>query len=250
MPMDAPTLARTAVPFIAPSLDLRRLWRNLLERLGDLRTWMLHRAAEPHGAAGRAAAADPAGDAARRPYTDDELSAIVLRYQDMIYRLLVVRMKDSYAADDLFQEVFLRLVRAGKRFDSEEHLKAWLLRVAVNLCNDRHRSAWNRRTVLYDDRVKRGGDREDDAGEDFDDPDEPGAYDDADAPEDPLRSATFAAVQALKPKLREVVHLFYYEELSVREIAGILGIGESAVKTRLSRARESLRGQLGEICHG
>ena len=49
MPMDAPTLARTAVPFIAPSLDLRRLWRNLLERLGDLRTWMLHRAAEPHG---------------------------------------------------------------------------------------------------------------------------------------------------------------------------------------------------------
>ena len=57
-------------------------------------------------------------------------------------------------------------------------------------------------------------------------------------------------MQALKPKLREVVHLFYYEELSVREIAGILGIGESAVKTRLSRARESLRGQLGEICHG
>lgn len=247
MSMDAPMLARTNLLSIVQFGGISRLCREIgaiCRRLGTLWALAVHRAATSMGRS------ESEGDVSMQsPYSDDELNAIVLRYRDMIYRLFVVRMKDTYAADDLFQEVFLRLVRAQRRFDSEEHLKAWLLRVAINLCNDSHRSAWSRRTVLYDDRVKPGWE-EDAEGEDSEAADEPAVLFEADAPEDPLRSATLAAVQALKPKLREVVHLFYYEKLSIREIADVLGIGESAVKTRLCRARDNLRGQLGEIYHG
>ena len=71
-------------------------------------------------------------------------------YGDMVYRLALVQMKNRSEAEDVFQEVFLRLVRYKDRIDGQEHLKAWLIRVTVNCCRKQFDSAYRRRTVPID----------------------------------------------------------------------------------------------------
>lgn len=118
------------------------------------------------------------------------------------------------------QEVFLRLLRARPKFSSEEHAKAWLLRVAANCANDLFRAPWRRREEPLAEGLS--------------------------APEEPERGGVVEAVLALPPKYRAAVHLYYYEELSVEEIAEILGRRPGTVKSRLSRARALLRRYLME----
>lgn len=142
-------------------------------------------------------------------------------YGDMVYRIAAVRMNNTADAEDVFQEVFLRLVRYRDRIGSEEHLKHWLIRVTVNCCKKQFDNAYRRYTVPLDDKRE-----------------EPSC-------EMPERDdSVLVAVRALPPNYRDVIHLFYYEQYSVREIGEILGLGESAVKTRLSRARDLLRDKL------
>ena len=71
-------------------------------------------------------------------------------YGDMVYRLALVQMKNRSEAEDVFQEVFLRLVRYKDRIDGQEHLKPWLIRVTVNCCRKQFDSAYRRRTVPID----------------------------------------------------------------------------------------------------
>jgi len=146
----------------------------------------------------------------------------VERHQDMVFRVALHALGAPQDADDAVQEVFLRLFRAGKDFESPEHLRRWLLRVTVNVCRDVLKSPWRRRRVALDsveptpvfDRAEDG--------------------------------ALYEAVMALPEKYRTVLDLFYYEELSVKETAQVLGLSPTAVTTRLSRARELLKARLGE----
>lgn len=140
-------------------------------------------------------------------------------YGDMVYRLALVQMKNRSEAEDVFQEVFLRLVRYRERIQGEAHLKPWLLTVTVNCCRKQFGSAYRKRTVPMD--------REMGTEESYE----------MDLPGDPV----YDAVLGLPDDYRSVIHLFYYEQYSVREIGEILDISESAVKTRLSRARGMLR---------
>ena len=139
------------------------------------------------------------------------------RYAPAVYRLAYARTGCRADAEDVMQEVFLRLMKAKPVFDSEAHAKAWLLRVTANCAADFHRAARRRQAEPLSEQVP--------------------------APEEP-EGDVLAAVCALPPKYRSAVHLFYYEELSVAEIAGILGLSRGAVKTRLSRARAMLRERL------
>ena len=139
-------------------------------------------------------------------------------YGDMVYRLALVQMKNRSEADDVFQEVFLRLVRYKDRIQ-------WLLTVTVNCCRKQFDNAFRRRTVPMDREIGREESYE------------------MGLPGDPV----YDAVLELADDYRSVIHLFYYEQYSVREIGEILDISESAVKTRLSRARgmlkETLKGE-------
>lgn len=147
-------------------------------------------------------------------------------YGDMVYRLALVQMKNRSEAEDVFQEVFLRLVRYRERIQGEEHLKPWLLRVTVNCCRKQFASAYRKRSVPLD--------TERNATESYE----------MNLPDSPV----YDAVLELPDDYRSVIHLFYYEQYSVREIGEILKLSESAVKTRLSRARGMLRETLkGEI---
>lgn len=145
------------------------------------------------------------------------VKTLVERFGPTVYRLAYARTGNRADAEDLMQETFLCLLRKGPdSFRDDEHAKAWLLRVTAQRSSNLHRAASRRREVPLDA-----------AGE-------LAALDDQAA-------EAVEAVQALPPKLRVVIHLFYYERLSVAEIAQALGVSQAAVKTRLSRARDKLR---------
>ena len=149
-------------------------------------------------------------------------TAAVERYQNTVYRTALHSLGSSQDADDAVQEVFLRLFKEQGAFASEEHLRRWLLRVTVNYCRDVLRSPWRRRRLSWEE-----------------------------VPETPVfdrpeQAAFYREVMALPEKYRTVLNLFYYEELSVREIAQLLGTAASTVTTRLARARQRLKERLGE----
>lgn len=152
-------------------------------------------------------------------------------YADMVYRIALTQMKNATDADDIFQEVFVRLVSNIHKLQSEEHIKAWLIRVTVNCCKKHFASFWNRNVdgISGDDAM---GELADSCKE----------------IDDILngKGRVTAEVNKLPKKYRIVVYLFYYEELSIEEIAKTLDMKVSTVKSQLFRAREMLRDVLGE----
>lgn len=146
----------------------------------------------------------------------------VEQYQNSIYRLALHTLGSGADAEDVVQEVFLRLFRRDEAFESEEHLRRWLLRVGANLCRDVLKSSWRRRrSPLPESLPAPAFERED-------------------------QRELYEAVMALEEKYRTVLYLFYYEDLPVKDIAGLLGLRTSAVTTRLSRGRERLKAALKE----
>lgn len=142
-------------------------------------------------------------------------------YIDMVYRVALNGCKNKYDADDIVQETFLKLLKCKKQFESDEHVRNWLLRVAVNECNSMWNSSWHKKVVLKDEQ------------------DEKMVF------ETQEQSDLYELVMQMSPKYRQVIYLYYFEEFSVREVAFILKISETAVQTRLQRARNKLKEQLG-----
>lgn len=145
------------------------------------------------------------------------------RYRDMVYRVALHAFGNSQDAEDAVQEVFLRLYTEEKPFEGPEHLRRWLIRVTVNVCKDALKSPWRRRRVPLE------------------------AVPEAPVFDRPEQGELYREVMALPEKYRTVLYLFYYEEMTVREIGEILDLGTSAVTTRLHRARARLREQLTEV---
>ena len=152
--------------------------------------------------------------------TWDSPEALARRYAGDVFRLAYARTGSRADAEDVMQETFVRLLRARPAFAEPEHARAWLLRVAANCANDWFRAPWRRREGPLEDALP--------------------------APEEPEPGGVMEAVLALPAKYRIPIHLYYYEELSVAEIAKIMGKSEGAVKSRLFRARALLRDMLKE----
>lgn len=153
-------------------------------------------------------------------------------YSDMVYRLALTRMGNTTDADDIFQEVFIRLISSINKLESEEHLKAWLIRVTENCCKKHFTNFWNRNV--------RGFGQEENVQE----------------PECLCKEINdllgddglvTKAVNALPGKYRIVVYLFYYEEMTIKEISDALRMRESTVKSQIFRARKMLKKILGEV---
>lgn len=158
--------------------------------------------------------------AERHPFEFD-IEEAVRRYSDMVYRLALLNMKSRFDAEDVFQEVFLKLFRYKNSIQSEEHLKAWLIRVTINQCKSAVTSGKKRQTVSLDTVGQIA---------------EPAKEEES--------SEVYELVRSLPQKYRQVIHLYYFEELSVKEIAGILNQKEGTVKTQLARARKLLNQKL------
>ncbi len=140
--------------------------------------------------------------------------AIIEKYFDTVYRLALSQTQDSHRADDVLQDVFVRYINTDKEFESEEHIKAWLIRVTINCSKSTFTNSWNKKTVpLTDDLTF----------------------------EIPEQEDIYFAVAKLPKKYRIVIHLFYYEDLSVKEISQYLKIKETTIKSQLHRGREMLK---------
>ena len=146
----------------------------------------------------------------------------VLRYKDMVYRIAFARCTCRQDAEDVFQDVFLNLYRYRGEFDSDEHLRSWLIRVTLNCCKLLRRSAWFRNRTELTENI---------AAE-------------ADGTESDTAEAVIAAVRSLPEKYLYVVEMYYFEEMSCAEIAAALKLNEATVRTRLKRGRERLKKEL------
>ena len=154
--------------------------------------------------------------------TDAAFAQAARTYGDTVYRVALHALNNPHDAEDVMQNVLLKLYECKKEFESEEHMKHWLLRVAVNESRRVLRSLWRRNSVPLEERH------------------------DTAAPEDPVRAEMLEAVMALEPKYRLAVYLYYYEGLSVAETAAAMRANVSTVQTWLLRARERLRKELTE----
>ena len=154
--------------------------------------------------------------------TDAEFRLAVERYGDMLFRLAYSCTRSRADAEDVMQETLLKLYTAQKAFESPDHEKNWLVRVAVNECRHLLRTPWRRRTGPLEEA--------------------------ADTPvwDTPAQSELFRQVMALPPKYRAAIYLYYYEGYAVREIAALLGAKISTVQTWLLRARGQLKLRLKE----
>lgn len=153
-------------------------------------------------------------------FTYDDIAE---RYIDTVYRLALARVKSPEYAEDITQEVFLKLMQAKKNFESEEHLKAWLLRVTINCTKDLFLSSWFRKTEGFDESIDKHMSFEHEE-----------------------KSDLYYALMKLPQKYRTVIHLHYYEGYSVREIAKIMKSTEGTVKSQLHRGREMLKVNIRE----
>lgn len=153
------------------------------------------------------------------PLVDPE--DVYRRYSGMVFRLALARCRSRADAEDVMQEVFLRYVRRDPKLDTAEHQRAWLIKATINCTNTLLSSAWNRHTELYDELTQL-------------------------APTFPDENAAdiYAAVLRLPKKQRTAVHLYYYEGYRVKEIASLMDVSESGVKSLLHRAREGLEKDL------
>lgn len=148
---------------------------------------------------------------------DDE--AVIRQYADMVYRLAWAYVRNNTDADDVFQEVFLRYIRRAPEFETEEHRKAWLLRVTINRA----------KSHLAGSRLRGISSREQSVP--FTAPEEMELHE---------------ALLKLPPKYRTVLHLFYYEDQTTEEIAELLQRKPATVRTQLTHAREQLAKLLSE----
>ncbi len=149
----------------------------------------------------------------------EKIAEAVEKYSDLLLRVAFTYMKNISDAEDMVQEAFLKLVQDHPSFESDEHKKAWLIRVTINLCKNRLKSAWFRKTEPIYDTTLSFSDEE---------------------------KFVMNAVMELPSKYRSVILLYYHEGYSIREISNILDIKESTISSQLQRARAQLKSKLKE----
>lgn len=151
--------------------------------------------------------------------TNDRIEDVVKVYSNMVYRLAFSQTRNKNNADDIYQEVFLRYIRKKPQFETEKHRKAWLIRVTVNCCKKMWISSWRKKIVPLDETIV------------FEMKEE---------------TSLHYELQKLPLKYRAVIHLFYYEDLSIEEISESLNQKPSTIRTQLTRARYKLKEVLKE----
>lgn len=150
------------------------------------------------------------------------LHELAAMYQDNLFAVAFNICQNTQDAEDVIQDTFVQYYTTKKEFDNEEHIRAWLIWVAVNKAKNVTRTFWRRNKVSIEDFM------------------ETLAFETSES------ETLFETVMQLPKKYRIVIHLYYYEDYSVGEIAKILKLSESNVKTRLMRGRAKLREVLKE----
>jgi RNA polymerase sigma-70 factor (ECF subfamily) len=150
---------------------------------------------------------------------EEYITKTIEKHSDMVYRLALARCASIENAEDIFQEVFLKFSEKLPKFNSEEHEKAWLIKVTINLTKNLNKSSWVRNTVELDENFVGETETKDE-------------------------NEVFDKVMNLPQEYRTVIYLFYYEGYKVKEISEMMNKTEGTIKTWLFRAREQLKNEL------
>lgn len=148
-----------------------------------------------------------------------EYERVANMFMNSVYRVALNACKSKADAEDIVQNTFEKLWKRDEQFIDDEHIKRWLIRVTINDCNSLFRTAWKKRVISLDE-VKELS---------FSTPE---------------KSDVFYALEKLTLKEREIIHLYYYEEYSIKDIADIINLSQTAIQTRLYRARNKLKEEL------
>lgn len=151
--------------------------------------------------------------------TEQTLRTAMAEYGDTVYRLALCRTQSIPDAEDVYQDVFLALLRQQAEGWEAGRMKAWLIRTTLNRCTDLHRFRLRRPVLPLDEALT--------------------------CPVDEAAAELWEAVGVLPEKLRTTVHLYYAEGYQAEEIAAMLGVPAATIRTRLRRAREKLKSVLG-----
>jgi len=157
-------------------------------------------------------------------------------YTTMVYGIALTHTRNREDADDVFQEVFLAYHRKQPSFNDEEHRKSWLIVTTLNCARQNTDNSWRRKVVALQDVESLT------AVESLQDSENTGDFGFTFATEE--QDQLFAAFSELPQKYRTVLHLFYFEDMPIKDIATALGIEAGTVKTQLSRGRALLRESL------
>lgn len=146
--------------------------------------------------------------------TNKHIAQLLDEYADMVMRIAYQNLRNNMDAEDVCQDVFVKLVEKDRTFESKEHIKAWLIRVTINRCKDYMKSGWFSKKAEYIGNeygyVQSGG-------------------------------SVLEEVMNLPIKYRNVIYLHYYEGYSVEEISDILNKNKNTIKTWLKRGRSELK---------
>lgn len=154
---------------------------------------------------------------------NESIEAIIQRYKGTVFSVALSYTKNQADAEDIFQEVFLIYYKSKPQFNDEEHRKAWLIRTTMN-CSLRVVDSSYRKKVVPMDEMEEGSFQ-------FKTKEE---------------NAVYIAMQSLPEKYRKVIHLFYFEDMPIEEIANTLGLTKSNVKVQLMRGRDMLKSKIKE----
>lgn len=160
---------------------------------------------------------------------DKLIEELIERFGDDILRICYLYTKDYSQAEDLFQEVFIKVYKNIDSFNNQCEVSTWITRIAINACKDYLKSAWIKRNILLECRKRRKNiNTENEAIKDIE------------------KDYILSSVLNLPSKYREVIYFYYYKDLKTKEIAEVLKLKESVVRSRLMRAREILKKELKE----
>ncbi|WP_243277835.1 RNA polymerase sigma factor [Clostridium yunnanense] len=148
----------------------------------------------------------------------DNFSQKYKLYSSMLFKVCMIYLGNKEDAEEAVQESFLKLIYKSPEFINNEHEKAWLIRVTINVCKDMLRSIWRKRVVSIED-IQR-------------------YYDSSEEIE------IMEEIIRLPSKYKDVIYLYYFEDYSIKDISKILKVTESAVKMRLKRGRDTLKIEL------
>ena len=143
-----------------------------------------------------------------------EIEEIVEEYSNMIMQIAYQNTFNKTDAEDIMQEVFIKVIKNINKIETKEHLKAWIIRVTINLSKDYNKSFWNKNTTEMDENI---------------------AYFDEETKE------VFKEIKKLKPEYRNIVYLYYYQGYKINEISEILKMNQNTVSSNLTRARKELK---------
>ena len=169
---------------------------------------------------------DYISESTKKPIPD--IKTLMKKYGESLLRMCFLYLKDIHLAEDAVQDTFIKVHKGYPNFKGESEEKTWIIRIAINVCKNYLRSSWWKRideTVVLENipSINRDETLQDEA--------------------------LLLEIMKLSPKYKEVILLFYYQDMKIREIAEVLNISENTISVRLMRAREILKVRLKGWCY-